>query len=86
VNRTKLNYIVDVLMGIAFLLVFITGIFKMPAWTQYFDFVFRVIGPRLMMKIHDISGFVMGLLVLVHLILHWNWIVATTKLYLKRKK
>jgi len=30
-------------------------------------------------KIHDFSGLAMGLLVLVHIIMHWRWIVSFTK-------
>jgi len=82
-DKIKLNYWVDVGMGIAFILAFVTGIFKFPNLTQYFISVFRFIPARTISRIHDWSGLVMGLLVLTHLILHWNWIVCMTKKKLK---
>jgi predicted ferric reductase len=36
--------------------------------------------------VHDWSGIVICLLVLVHLILHWKWIVHMTMLSFKKKK
>jgi len=36
--------------------------------------------------IHDWSGIVMVLLVLVHLILHWDWIVCETKNIFSKKE
>ena len=85
-DKTKIIYWVDILMGIAFILAFVTGIFKFPILTQYFIAVFRVIPARTMSRIHDLSGLIMGILVLTHLILHWNWIVCMTKKYLRGNK
>jgi cytochrome b subunit of formate dehydrogenase len=83
-NRSKLNYWVDIGLLITFLLSAITGIFKFPMWTNFFGFIFQIIPHRLLSKIHDWSGLVMVLLVLVHLIMHWRWIVAMTKNIFKR--
>ncbi len=85
-NRGKLNYFIDIGLAISFLLVFVTGIFKFPLWKHYFFFVYDSISPRTISAIHDWSGLVMGILVLVHLALHWNWIVAMTKQIFGRKK
>lgn len=85
-DKTKINYWVDVGMGIAFIFAFITGIFKFPVLTRSFIGVFRLIPSRTMNIIHDWSGLLMGLLVLAHLILHWNWIVCMTKKKLKCEK
>ncbi|MBW2966281.1 DUF4405 domain-containing protein [Candidatus Woesearchaeota archaeon] len=85
-NKSKLNYWIDIGLGISFIISFITGLFKFPGITQYFTAVFRVIPSYYMSKIHDYSGLVMGSLVLVHLILHWRWIVAMTKNILKKNE
>jgi hypothetical protein len=84
-DKTKINYWIDVGMGIAFILAFITGIFKFPNLTQYFTAVFRLISARTISKIHDWSGLIMGIFVFVHLALHWTWIVAMTKRMFKRQ-
>ncbi len=72
-KKIWVNYFIDVLLGIAFLLCGITGILKLPI-------LFNVIRPSLVMsKIHDISGVMMVILVFIHLVLHWKWIVVMTR-------
>lgn len=84
-NKTTLNYIIDVLLGISFLLVFTTGILKWKGWTEIFE---GIIGTKLnilaIIFVHDWSGLAMGILVLIHLILHWNWIKCMTLNFLRR--
>lgn len=86
-NRTAINYIVDVFLGISFLLVFTTGLLKWRGWTEVFE---SLLGTKFHMPtvifIHDWSGLLLGLLVLVHLVLHWNWIVCMTRRYLGRSE
>jgi hypothetical protein len=36
--------------------------------------------------IHDWSGLIMGLLVIIHLILHGKWLVVVTKSFFKKKQ
>ena len=78
-NKSKVNYWVDIVMGIAFLLVFITGVIKFPELTQHFTGIYRVFSAYKINKLHDWSGLIMGILVFIHLALHWNWLVAMTK-------
>ena len=84
-NKGRLNYLIDCGLIITFLLSFITGIIKFPEWTRYFSDVYLLIPASSVSKIHDISGLVMGLLVLAHLLLHGRWIVAMTKSTFGRK-
>jgi len=72
-DKTKLIYWTDVGMGISFLVVAITGFLKLDE-------------PRNFMFVHDWSGILMSVFVLIHLILHWNWIVCMTKNILKEKE
>jgi cytochrome b subunit of formate dehydrogenase len=78
-NKGILNYLIDCGLIITFLLLFITGVIKFPEWTRFFRDVYLIIPASLLSQIHDISGLVMGLLVLSHLVLHRKWIVAMTK-------
>ena len=80
-NKAKLNYFVDLLLAIAFLLVSVTGILKFPGWFGHLHLPWRILS-----KIHDWSGILMALLVLIHLILHWKWIVSMTKMIFRGKK
>ena len=80
-NKAKVNYFVDILLAIVFLIVTITGILKFPGWFGHLRLPWRFLS-----LVHDWSGIIMAALVLVHLILHWNWIVSMTKAIFRRKK
>ncbi|MBW3005091.1 DUF4405 domain-containing protein [Candidatus Woesearchaeota archaeon] len=69
-NKALLNYFVDLGMAISFGIVAVTGILKHPA-----------LGGRARdyMALHDWAGIALAAFVLLHLILHWNWIKCMTK-------
>ena len=85
-NRTKVNYWIDVGLTFSFLACFFTGIIKWPG-------LIRLIGASLYAKIpmHNIStlhiwsGLIMGILVFIHQALHWNWITTVTKGFFKKE-
>lgn len=86
-QKAKINYIVDVLLGISFLMVSITGIIKFPRIIRYIGLRHKDIPIGTISSIHDWSGLIMVMLVLVHLILHFNWIVCMTKnIFFKKKE
>jgi len=76
-NKNTLKYFTDIGMLISFLLVFITGVIKFP--TLEVDREILSIYSILFVTIHDWGGIVLVFLALLHIILNWNWIVATTK-------
>jgi cytochrome b subunit of formate dehydrogenase len=78
-NKAKLNYIIDAILGILFLIVFVTGVLKLPVLNLY-----KVIPLRQTTMLHDVSGVLFGVFIIVHLILHWNWIKCMTKSIFKR--
>jgi len=47
---------------------------------------YKTLHVRNISMLHDWSGLIMGLLVLIHLALHWKWIVSMTKNMVFRKK
>ena len=86
-EKNKIKYFVDIGLIISFLLVFVTGIIK-------FGKLLRAIGIDLNYKelpmseitaIHDWSGVFMGLLILIHLILNFDWIISCSKELFKKK-
>ncbi|MDD3176041.1 MAG: DUF4405 domain-containing protein [Candidatus Nanoarchaeia archaeon] len=81
-NKLKLNYWIDVGLAITFILTFITGIIKWPSFYQ----LVSTWPLKQITFIHDWSGLVMSILIFIHLILHWNWIVVVTKSTFKGKK
>lgn len=78
-DKIKLNYIVNIGLLISFLVVLVTAILKWPGLIRKSTLPITNIS-----FLHDWSGVVMTALVLIHLILNWNWIVAVTKKYFKK--
>ncbi|MBU0536782.1 MAG: DUF4405 domain-containing protein [Nanoarchaeota archaeon] len=85
-NRNTLNYMIDIGLAITFLISSVTGIIK-------FKQIFRITGisysslPMYEISVlHDWSGIIMALLVLIHIVLHWSWIVCTTKGFFNKGK
>ena len=85
-KRYFLNYIIDIGLIITFIMSFATGVFKFPAITPYMTEIYRIFPVPIMNLVHDWAGLIMGILVLLHLVLHWGWIVAITKKIFKRNK
>ena len=82
-KKGYLNYFIDLGLLVSFILVFLTGILKLPKLGINYSNLNMV----LFTKIHDLICLIMGLLVLIHLILHWNWIKSMTKsIFTWRKK
>jgi hypothetical protein len=78
-NIQYVRYGVDCLMGVAFLICFITGFFKFTLLMRLLRLTDVVMPLALMSDIHDWSGIVLGLLVAVHLVLNRKWIVSMTR-------
>ncbi|MCK4500779.1 DUF4405 domain-containing protein [Candidatus Babeliales bacterium] len=79
-NRTKLNYWIDVGLALSFFICFLTGLIKWPGLIKIIGVsAYKALSRPNISMLHDWSGLIMGLLVLVHLILHWKWIVCVTK-------
>jgi len=89
VEKNTVNYIVDVGLGISFLVVALTGIFKFKGFREFFGIAlsYRDAPMPLISWFHDWSGVVMSVLVLIHIILNWDWIVGMTKeLFCKKEE
>jgi hypothetical protein len=81
-NKPKLNFAVDFLLFLAFVVAAGTGIileFLHGGGPGSGTAELLGIQRSGWKEIHEISGKLMILLALVHLILHWRWIVCTAK-------
>ena len=94
-KRGHVNYIIDIIIGAAFLLSILSGIFLLllPSGEGFRGgrnqgFTSTVLGmDRWLIKdIHNVSSIAMALGVLGHFILHWNWIVCMTRNLFKTGK
>jgi len=80
--RAKISYINSVLLLISFILVFITGVIKVPELRLH-----RLGIPMANITfVHDWSGIIMGILCIVHVMLYWKVLVNMTKAMIKKKE
>ena len=82
-NKVKLNYIVDVLMAVFFILSTVTGI---PLYLRGGLTAFLEISNRTWGTLHTYTSFALVAVVGIHLILHWSWIVCMTKNFFRKKE
>jgi len=79
ISKNTINYILNWIAFILGLITLITGIIR---FSNILAFIVINIGPinvQLMNIIHRWSGLIAGLIILVHLILHWRWVFRTTR-------
>lgn len=75
-KKIKLNYLVDLAFFVQFVLVGYSGL------VMYFNH--HAAGPILRL-IHDKVGILMLVFFIVHIALHWRWILLTTKNLLRER-
>lgn len=82
-NRSKINYIVDFLALSSFVITAFSGLaikFFMPSGIRQGRFQeFLGMEKGIWSEIHDWFGILFIVFVLVHLVLHWDWIICMTK-------
>ena len=87
-RKATLNYIIDIIIGLGFLVSVITGVILLFNTSggyqggrnpQYYIHATWI-------DIHTWSSIIMSVGVAVHLILHWNWMVCMTRKLLSQKK
>ncbi|MEA3414396.1 MAG: DUF4405 domain-containing protein [Nanoarchaeota archaeon] len=81
--KAKVNYFVDLLLTLSGLLTITSGLVMFIASklgnSGRFVALFLGLTKQVWFKIHQLSGIAMAILVILHFILHWKWIVAMTK-------
>jgi hypothetical protein len=78
-NRQVVKWCLDLGMGIAFLVSFITGFFKFTFLMRMSGLVDLVLPLALMSDIHDWAGLALGFFVAAHLVLNREWIITMTR-------
>ncbi|MGA2160646.1 MAG: DUF4405 domain-containing protein [Methanoregula sp.] len=77
-DKIILKGLVDLAMGITFFVCFVTGLLKFTILLQLTGLTEVVLPSALISNLHDWSGIVLGLLVLLHLFLNRRWIISMT--------
>lgn len=86
-NKVTLNYWVDVLIAVAFVISAITGLAFLVMGSggyqggrnAHFATAFLGLGREQWSDLHTLGSLVMIGGVFMHLVLHWNWIVCVTR-------
>jgi hypothetical protein len=78
-RQTRVKYLVDMGMLVAFLLCFATGIVKYPGFLPAVGLTPHMVPLFSISVLHDRSGLALGILVFVHLLLNRRWMVGVTK-------
>jgi hypothetical protein len=76
-KRKKINFFIDISMGVVGLIVFITGIIKFPTFQLIVGYFYTV--SELILILHDWGSIILIILALTHLVLHWKWIVQMAR-------
>jgi hypothetical protein len=90
-NKARLNYALDAVIALAFILSSLSGVaFMLMGSGGYqggrnpgFQTELLGISRTSWSDLHALTGLVMTVGVLVHLVFHWDWIVCMTKRLLK---
>jgi cytochrome b subunit of formate dehydrogenase len=90
-SKARFNYILDAVIALAFVLSSLSGIVFMFAGSGGYqggrnpDFQTEMLGisRSTWSDLHALTGLVMIVGVLVHLVFHWDWIVCMTKRLLR---
>ncbi|MFH1394027.1 MAG: DUF4405 domain-containing protein [Candidatus Micrarchaeota archaeon] len=78
------RYLINVSLGIAFLLVFITGIIKIPGLIRAVGLSYDAVPILAINTVHDWSGVAFGILAIIHIFVHRAWFIASTKTLTKK--
>ena len=77
--KASCNYLLDVVMGLLALVLALSTFLLWVVFPQGF-FPSRL----LWLQIHKWVGLALGVVVLIHVALHWKWLVHRTRCYLER--
>jgi len=74
----RFRTIVDLIMLSCFLIAMVTGIIKLPSLYEPLMKLFDIISFKTFSTIHDISGIILGVAIVMHLALSWKrfaWLI-----------
>lgn len=88
-KKANINYIVDVLMTLSLLVVGVTGViiffFFESGIRQGGYLTFFGITKNIWSFYHEYLGLFMVFIMVVHFLLHWNWMICMTKKFVSKK-
>ena len=84
-DRKTTNYLVYIGLAVTFAVTFVTGVLKFRYLMYIVGIPYFDLPLSLLTDLHDWTGTLMGILILVHLVLHREWVIETTRSLVRRK-
>jgi cytochrome b subunit of formate dehydrogenase len=84
-KNSYLNYSIDMTILITGLLCGITGLIKWPGLVYALGLSYQGLPLDAITQIHDWAGLIMLLCAMIHVVLHFRWLIAMTKKLLHDK-
>jgi hypothetical protein len=81
-----LRYFINILMLLSFVCLFFTGLLKFPELQIFFKLYNYPLPWRTISYLHDWSGAVLGVLIIIHLCFNYRWFVGQTKNFFSNKQ
>ena len=78
-KRNTINYLIDMGMALFFILAALTGVLKFQAIPRFLVRYNVYLPTYAITAFHKWAGLLLAGSALAHLILHWKWLVRTTK-------
>ena len=85
-SRRMYRYLVGMGILMSFLVCFLTGIIKIPDIYKLLGMTYKSPFMISMTQLHDWSGIILGVLAVLHIIVHRRWFIAMTKKYICGKQ
>ena len=79
------NYFLDAFMGVIFAACLLTGLVFFPGLLEALGVKFSAIPVQLLRTVHEWTGLIVGLFVIIHIALHWQWVANVTRSVFGRK-
>ena len=79
ISKNTINYILNWIAFLSGLTTLITGIMRFSNILTFIVINIVPVNVQLMNLIHRWSGLIAGIIIFIHLILHWRWVARTTK-------
>jgi hypothetical protein len=85
-DRKILKWSMDLAMGSAFLISFVTGLLKFMILLRLTGLSGMILPSAFISDIHDWSGIFLGVFVFIHLFLNRQWIISMTRKVLTNER
>jgi len=89
-EKAKINYLVDVVMLLAFLITAVSGLvmfFFLPEGIRQGGYqTFFSVQKHSWIELHNFFGIAFLISTIVHFLLHWDWVTCMTKNFLRGDK